>query len=373
MAENSQAAPVPIKVLVVDDSAVVRDPLLQALQQSGDIAVTGWAADAATTLEIVGAQRPDVVLLNAELARLDTLQLLRRLMRHRPLPVVISTALSARAADLTLGALEQGAVDFVLRPRPEIAHAAETYASEVVRKLKVAAGARVRPMGAPAPLRGRAPEATQVGSGNDTGIVQYRSTDHLIAIGAGIGGAAAVREILCRLPAEAPAMVISLPLPKVFSTAFAQRMNGSSPMTVHEARDGQSIQMGHIYLAPGDQHLLVVRDGARYRCRLSDADPVNHQRPSVDVLFHSVAQSVGANAIGVILSGAGSDGVMGLKALRDTGAATLAQDERSSVVWGMPGAAVQAGAAGQILPLEQIPAALQQLVAQRREGVAVRA
>jgi len=375
MNDNTATAGTPIRILVVDDIAAVREPLLQVLRCDADLELAGWAADVDTAQQLVQSLAPDVVLLNGELARVDTLPWLRRLLRQRPVPVLVSAAATPRSAALAFGALEQGAVDLVVRPRPELPAEQERYAGDCRRQIRMAAGARVRPLGASVSLRGASPVIAHTGQPglNDTGLMPFRGTDQLIALGAGEGGVAAVRDILCRLPAETPAMVIALSLPKVFSTAFAQRMNDASPLIVHEARDGQTIQMGHVYFAPGNQHLQVEREAKRYRCRLSDAHPVHHRRPSVDVLFHSVAHGAGARAIGVILTGAGTDGAMGLKALRERGAATLVQDERSSVVWGMPGAAIQTGAAGQILPLEQMADGLQQLVAQRRDAVAARA
>jgi two-component system chemotaxis response regulator CheB len=193
----------------------------------------------------------------------------------------------------------------------------------------------------------------------------FKTTEQLIAIGASTGGTEAIKEVLVGMSADAPAVVITQHIPKAFSTSFARRMDSLSPMTVFEAEDGQHIIPGHVYIAPGDQHLLVVRDGARYRCQLSDGPPVNRHRPSVDVLFRSVAQQVGRNAIGVLLTGMGDDGAQGLKEMRDAGAYTIAQDEKTSVVWGMPGEAVKRGGVDSILPLQAIPEKLASLAACR--------
>jgi two-component system chemotaxis response regulator CheB len=213
----------------------------------------------------------------------------------------------------------------------------------------------------------------QAASAARAGCLGYRTTDRVIALGASTGGTEAIRAVLARLPADMPAIVITQHIPHAFSGAFAARLNDCSSLSVQEAQDGQLITHGHVYIAPGDQHLAVERDGARYRCRLSDAPAVNHHRPSVDVMFESVATSLGANAFGVLLTGMGADGARGLKAMHDAGASTLAQDERSSVVWGMPGAAVHLGAVDHLVPLEQVAGELQRLVAAPQTPAVARA
>jgi two-component system chemotaxis response regulator CheB len=301
-----------IKLLIMEAAAPTQAMLTAIVNQNPDFTVVSGPPDVAPSHDTVLQLRPDVLLLSAELPRMDVLQFLRKLMRLAPIPVLVSSTLSPRGADITLSALELGAVDFVAKPRSESARAFEEYADAVMRTARIAQRARTRPMGAALTNRERTP--APIVPGDDTALLLYRATDQIVAVGAATGGVGAIREILCRLPAEAPAMLIAQPMPKALSAAFAQRMNSCSLMTVHEAMDGQSIQMGHVYLAPGGQHLLVER-----------------------------------------------------------GAATVAQDERSSVVWGMAGSAVNAGAAGQILPLEQIAGALLTLAAHGREGRAARA
>ncbi|MEA3196533.1 MAG: two-component system, chemotaxis family, protein-glutamate methylesterase/glutaminase, partial [Gammaproteobacteria bacterium] len=236
-----------------------------------------------------------------------------------------------------------------------------------ISKVKMAAHAQIRPLvDRPALI---------VADRHDAGVVlpkrgaptHFTTTDRIIAIGASTGGTEAIKEVLARLPADTPGIVITQHIPRAFSGPFAQRMDASSVLNVCEARDGQPILAGHAYIAPGDQHLLVVRDGARYQCRLSDGDLVNRHRPSVDVLFRSVAQSAGRNSIGVMLTGMGRDGAEGMKEMRDAGASTIAQDENTSVVWGMPGAAWQIGAAQSLHPLTQIAGRILDLAEGRAE------
>jgi two-component system, chemotaxis family, protein-glutamate methylesterase/glutaminase len=298
---------------------------------------------------------------------MDGITFLENLMRLRPMPVVMVSSLTQRGADVTLRALELGAIDFVAKPKIDIAGSLGSYADELIAKIKVAAVARVNPRSsAPRPAMQvdprRSADAVLPASG---GARVLRTTDRIIAIGASTGGTEALREVLSTLPPDAPAVVISQHIPAAFSKPFAERMNRSSAMSVCEAQDGQYILPGHVYIAPGDQHLLVERDGARYRCRLSNGPHVNRHRPSVDVMFRSVAQNVGPNAIGVLLTGMGDDGARGLREMLDAGSPTIAQDEASSVVWGMPGAAVKMGAAEQVLPLHRIPAEVLSLAADR--------
>jgi len=291
------------------------------------------------------------------------LQFLRNLMRLRPMPVVMCSSLTERGADVTLAALELGAIDFVTKPKVDVAHALEAYAAELISKVKVAAVARVRP------LVSRAPPANLAGvPQKPRSELHFRTTDQIVAIGASTGGTEAIREVLARLPPDAPGMVITQHIPRAFSAPFAARLNACSQLSVQEAQDGVLILPVQAYIAPGDLHLAVERDGARYRCRLRDHAPVNRHRPSVDVLFRSVAEHVGQNAVGVILTGMGADGARGLKDMRDKGALTIAQDEKSSVVWGMPGAAVALGAVDRILPIERIAQGLVRASGDRDEG-----
>lgn len=336
----------PCRVLVIDDSALVRQVLSELLAADPGIEVVGTAADPLLAREKIKRLNPDVLTLDVEMPRMDGLAFLENLMRLHPLPVVMVSSLTERGADTTLQALALGAVDFVAKPKLDIARGLEAYAEEIRSKVKMAARSRVR---ASASLLRRPVAAPSVPS-----TIGFRTTDRLIAIGASAGGTEAIRVVLESMPADAPAVVITQHLPASFSTAFAERLDKHSAMSVREATDGEAILPGHAYLPAGGRHLRIIRDGARWRCRVDDTAPVNLHKPAVDVLFRSVAQSAGANAIGAILTGMGEDGARGMMALKQAGAPTLAQDEASSVVWGMPGSAVRLGAVDEVLPLERI-------------------
>jgi two-component system chemotaxis response regulator CheB len=363
-----------IRLLIVDDSALVRKLLSEMLGRDPEIEVVGTASDPYAARERIKQLNPDVITLDVEMPRMDGITFLENLMRLRPMPVVMVSSLTQSGADVTLRALELGAIDFVAKPKIDVAGSLADYAEELIAKVKMAAGARVaaRPASAPRPAqlhpdkRHSADAVLPAASGRRV----LRTTDRIIAVGASTGGTEAIRELLEVLPPDAPAVVISQHIPAAFSKPFADRMNRCSAMAVCEASDGQYILPGHVYIAPGDQHLLIERDGARYRCRLSSGPPVNRHRPSVDVMFRSMAQNVGPNAAGVILTGMGDDGARGLKEMLGAGAATIAQDEATSVVWGMPGAAVKMGAAQHILPLHRIAAEVLTLTADRPSKVA---
>ena len=346
------------KVLVVDDSAVVRQLLTELLSRDPDIEVVGSAADPLLAREKIKRLNPDVLTLDVEMPRMDGLAFLENLMRLRPMPVVMVSSLTERGADITLQALALGAVDFVTKPKLGVAQGLEEYADEITAKVKAAARARVhgpaRPALRIAPAAGTAPSTGAVAT-------RFRTTDRLIAIGASAGGTEAIRVVLEQMPPDAPAIVLTQHIPAGFSRAFVERLDRHSAMLVREAQDGETILPGHAYLPPGGQHLRVIRDGARWRCRIDDGPPVNRHKPAVDVLFHSVAQNAGANAVAAILTGMGDDGARGLLELRQAGAATLVQDEATSVVWGMPGAAAKLGAAQEILPLDAIARRLLEL------------
>ena len=270
------------------------------------------------------------------------------------MPVVMCSSLTQQGADVALDALALGAIDFVAKPKVDVVRGITDTAQEIIAKVKVAAQARVRPLvDQPWPSVEDRHDADVV-LPKRSASTQFATTDRIIAIGASTGGTEAIKEVLVRLPADMPGIVIVQHIPKAFSGPFAIRMNASSDLIVCEACDGQPILAGHVYIAPGDRHLLVVRDGAHYQCRLRDGALVNRHRPSVDVLFRSVAQSAGCNSVGVILTGMGRDGAEGMKEMREAGASTIAQDENTSVVWGMPGAAWQIGAAQSLHALPQI-------------------
>ena len=355
------------KVLIVADSALVRRLMTEILESDREIEVIGAAADPYAAREKIKQLNPDVITLDVEMPRMDGITFLENLMRLRPMPVVMVSSLTEHGADVTLRALELGAVDFVAKPKVDVAGTLSDYADEITAKVKMAARARVtaRPSAPqPRPVQAVAPKysADAVLPAGAASKAVLRTTEKVIAIGASTGGTEALRELISALPPHAPAIVISQHIPAAFSGPFAERLNRASAMAVCEAQNGQYVLPGHVYVAPGDRHLIIERDGARYRCKLSDGPHVNRHRPSVDVMFRSVAQNLGPNAIGVILTGMGDDGARGLKEMRDAGAQTIAQDEQTSVVWGMPGSAVKLGAAEQVLPLHQIPAQLLEMV-----------
>ena len=361
-----------IKLLIVDDSALVRKLLSEMLSKDRDIEIVGTATDPYAAREKIKQLNPDVITLDVEMQRMDGITFLENLMRRRPMPVVMVSSLTQKGADVTLRALELGAIDFVTKPKIDVAGSLMGYAEELIAKVKVAATARVNArvshrstLNSMHPEKRRSADAVLPAASVKRVL---RTTDRIIAIGASTGGTEAIREVLEALPPDAPAVVISQHIPAAFSKPFAERMNRCSAMSVCEASDGQYIIPGHVYIAPGDQHLLVERDGARYRCRLSNGPHVNRHRPSVDVMFRSVAQNVGPNSVGVILTGMGDDGARGLKEMLEAGAPTIAQDEATSVVWGMPGTAVKLGSAQQVLPLHRIAQEVLDLTADHPNG-----
>ncbi len=333
----------PVRVLVVDDSALIRGLVPELLRADPGIEVVGTAADPYLARDKIKRLAPDVLTLDVEMPRMDGLTFLRNLMRLRPMPVVMLSSLTRGGAQVTLDALALGAVDFVAKPQLDVARGMAGYAAELAAKIRSAAAARV--------ARFVPPPTRALGAARPIG---YRTTERLLAIGASIGGTTALCEVLARMPADAPATVLVQHIPAAFSGSFAERLDRCSRMTVVEARDDQPLLAGHAYLAPGGRHLRVVRSGARWHCRIGDDDPVRRHRPSVDVLFESVAAHAGATAGAALLTGMGDDGARGLLALRRAGARTLAQDEASSVVWGMPGAAVALDAAQEVVALEAV-------------------
>ncbi|AXK73509.1 chemotaxis response regulator protein-glutamate methylesterase [Lysobacter sp. TY2-98] len=326
-------------MLVVDDSALIRQLMTELLSADPGIHVVGAAADPFIARDKIKQLNPDVLTLDVEMPRMDGLTFLQNLMRLRPMPVVMVSSLTQAGATVTLDALALGAVDFVPKPSIDVARGMNEYAAVLREKVHAAAHARV------ARIEPRPANAA---------ITSYRTTDRLLAIGASTGGTEAIREVLSAMPADAPAVVIAQHIPAQFSAPFAERLNRNSKMTVLQAEDGQQIMPGHAYVAPGGLHLRVQRSGARWLCRVSEDTPVNNHRPSVDVLFDSVAAHAGRNAAGALLTGMGEDGARGLLKLRDAGAATIAQDQATSVVWGMPGAAVARGAAQDVVPLGDV-------------------
>lgn len=352
-----------IRVLIVDDSALVRKLLTAIIGAYPDLEVIGAAPDPYVARELIKDLNPDVITLDVEMPRMDGLDFLERLMRLRPMPVVMVSSLTEANSEITFRALELGAVDFVTKPKSGIAQGLTEYGDEIADKIRAAAIARIRPR--PATVTdNKAKVATSSRSS------PWATSEKILCIGASTGGTEAIKEVLMTMPADCPGIVITQHMPPGFTRSFAERLNKLCAITVREAQGGERVLPGHAFIAPGDSHLLLQRSGANYMTQLSDAEPVNRHRPSVDVLFHSAAQCAGKNAVGVILTGMGKDGAQGLLEMRQAGASTLAQDEASCVVYGMPREAVLICAAEVVLPLEKIgEAALQKL---RAGGVAVR-
>lgn len=335
-----------IRVLIIDDSALIRKLLTEILSSDPQLEVVGTAPDPFIARSKIKQLNPDVLTLDVEMPRMDGITFLSNLMRLRPMPVVMVSSLTQEGAEVTLKALELGAIDFVAKPAVDISKELKAYSDVLCEKVKTAATARVNT------FKQKQSKTTPVCRPHKA--LSFKTTDQLIAIGASTGGVEAIKEVLLRLPANMPGIVIVQHIPGMFSKSFANRLNALTEIDVCEAEDGQRITTGCAYIAPGDRHLLVVRDGARYICKLSDAAPISRHKPSVDALFLSVAEHVGKNAIGVIMTGMGKDGSQGLLEMRNNNAQTIAQDEASSVVWGMPGEAIKAGAAEHIVPLSKI-------------------
>jgi len=333
-----------IRVLIVDDSALMRQMLSTLLASDPAIEVVGTAPDPLVAREKIKTLNPDVMTLDVEMPGMDGLAFLERLMTLRPMPVVMVSSLTARGAAVTLRALELGAVDVVCKPSDAAAGGLAARRGELIDKVKAAAVARLRPRGDAARPQPQKLAVTQI----------YRSSERLVAIGASTGGVEALRDIIVALPADAPPVVIAQHIPPRFSASFAERLNGLAAVRVKEAADGERILAGHAYIAPGDRHLRVRRSGAALVTHLDDGPLVSGHKPSVDALFHSVAQVCGGKAVGVILTGMGRDGADGLLAMRQSGADTLGEDESSCVVYGMPKAARDNGASQRELPLGRI-------------------
>lgn len=347
----------PIRVLIVDDSALVRKMLREILESDPDIEVVGVAADPYVAREKIKKLNPDVLTLDIEMPKMDGISFLRNIMRLRPMPVVMVSSLTQRGAAATLEALELGAVDYVGKPKSDFKNTIEQYADEIIAKVKIAATARVRPLEA----ADRRPVAKPRAARPKLPRPQEGPCE-MIAVGASTGGTEAIRELLESLPGDCPGVLMVQHIPKEFSGAFADRLNGCSALKVREARDGDPIQVGRGYVAPGGFHLTVKRDGDTLRCALNDSAKVNQHRPSVDVMFRSVAEVVGARSMAVLLTGMGSDGALGMQELHRAGARTIAQDESTSVVWGMPREAIHLGCVDETLALPDIPQRLQELL-----------
>lgn len=343
-----------IRILIVDDSALVRQTLTAIFSREPGFVVVGSARDPFEAREKIKALAPDVLTLDVEMPRMDGITFLKNLMRLRPMPVVMVSSLTEQGADASLEALEIGAVDFVTKPRIGTAEGLEELAHEICGKVRAAARARLEAK------RGAAARPAPLSKRQNNPLA---TTDRIIAIGASTGGTEAIATILASFPPDAPPVVIAQHIPELFSGRFAQRLDAATALNVREAKDGDPLVLGAAYVAPGNHHLGVVRSGAKYYCHVTQGDRVNRHRPSVDVLFRTVAVAAGRNAVGALLTGMGDDGAAGLKAMRESGAATVAQDKETSIVWGMPSEAVKLGAASEVVPLGRVAERLLALAA----------
>ena len=348
-----------IRVVVVDDSALVRGLLAEIIDRQPDMCCVGAAADPLLARDMIRNLNPDVITLDIEMPRMDGLDFLARLMRLRPMPVVMVSTLTERGAEVTLKALELGAVDFVSKPKIGVADGLRQLGADITEKVRTAARARVQRLATPsAPPSNAAtvPESTGASAGKPTALSSLGrlSTEKLIFIGASTGGTEATRELLVHLPPDSPAVMITQHMPPGFTKSYAARLNTLCRIQVAEAADGERILPGHAYIAPGGKHLSVDRSGANYVARVQEGEPVNRHKPSVEVLFDSAARVVGRNALGVMLTGMGADGAKAMRAMRDAGSWNVVQDEASCVVFGMPREAIAHGAAHEVLPLKQI-------------------
>ena len=342
-----------IRVLVVDDSALVRSLLSEIINREPDMRCVGAASDPLVAREMIRQLAPDVITLDVEMPRMDGIDFLGKLMRLRPMPVLMVSTLTERGAEVTLRALELGAVDFVAKPRIGVADGLRLLAEDICAKLRTAAQAQVRRLPSPAASAPQRPAAPGLGR---------LSTEKIVFIGASTGGTEATRELVMGLPADAPAVVITQHMPPGFTRSYAARLDSLCRIRIKEAADGDRILPGHGYIAPGGLHLTVERSGANYLARVRDGDPINRHKPSVEALFESAARVVGPNALGVMLTGMGADGAKAMKAMRDAGSYNICQDEASCVVFGMPREAIAQGAAHEVLPLQRIaPALLERL------------
>jgi two-component system, chemotaxis family, protein-glutamate methylesterase/glutaminase len=351
----------PIKVLIVDDSAIVRKIFTQELSKHGDIVVVGTAPDPYVARDKVVQLKPDVITLDIEMPRMDGLSFLRKLMKYHPVPTIIVSSLTQKNSEMALEAMEYGAVEVLAKPGGS--YSVGDMSIQLVEKIRAAAQVRMQ---VPQKLHGE-PERL-VGARDSFQSKSLSQTTHkVIAIGASTGGTEALKAVLTQMPPNSPGIVIVQHMPPRFTTAFANRLNSLCQIEVREARNGDTLLPGLALIAPGNYHMLVKRSGARYYVEVKSGPLVCHQRPSVDVLFHSVAQYVAANAVGVILTGMGADGAKGMLEMHSAGARNIAQDEASCVVFGMPKEAIRLGGVDRVMPLSQIPQMIFQMLAQTVE------
>lgn len=357
------------RVVVVDDSALVRSLLAEIINRQPDMECIGAASDPLVAREMIRNLNPDVITLDVEMPKMDGIDFLSKLMRLRPMPVVMVSTLTERGADVTLKALELGAIDFVAKPKIGVADGLRQLSHDITDKIRVASKARIhRPPPAPASMMSTGAHAVPTAHGTagahaprppaaprvTLASLGRLSTEKIFFIGASTGGTEATKEVLTALPADCPAVVITQHMPPGFTRNYAARLDGLCKIRVKEAEDGERILPGHAYIAPGGLHLSVEKSGANYIARVRDGDPVNRHKPSVEVLFKSAAACVGPNAIAVMLTGMGADGATAMREMRDAGAYCVAQDEATCVVFGMPREAIAAGAINEVLPLTKI-------------------
>ena len=350
-----------VRVLIVDDSALVRQTLTEILEADRDIDVIGSASDPFVAARRIQQELPDVITLDVEMPRMDGITFLRKIMAQRPMPVVMCSSLTEEGSETLMQALEAGAVDVILKPRIDTKQALLEAGMRICDVVKAAARARLRRQPG---TNGTRPEERSLVTKKLTADVilpppakrhaMARTTETVICIGASTGGTESLKVVLEALPIAAPGIVIVQHMPEKFTAAFARRLDGLCEMDIKEAADGDTVLRGQVLIAPGDKHMLLQRSGARYYVAVKEGPLVSRHRPSVDVLFRSAAHSAGANAVGIIMTGMGDDGAHGLAEMHQAGALTIAQDEASSVVFGMPKEAIALGAADKILPLHQL-------------------
>jgi len=341
------------RVVVVDDSALVRSLLTEIINRQTDMECIGAASDPYAAREMIRNLNPDVITLDVEMPRMDGIDFLSKLMRLRPMPVVMVSTLTERGAEVTLKALELGAVDFVAKPKIGVADGLKQLAEEITDKIRTASKARVSKPHAP-PVASTVAGAALPARPAAPASIGRLSTEKIIFIGASTGGTEATKEVLMNLPPDSPAVVITQHMPPGFTKSYANRLDGLCRIRVKEAVDGERVLPGHAYIAPGGFHLSVERSGANYIARVSDGEPVNRHKPSVEVLFESAARVVGQNALGIMLTGMGADGARAMRTMKDAGSYNVCQDEATCVVFGMPREAIAHGAAHEVLPLGKI-------------------
>jgi len=344
-----------IRVLIVDDSAVVRQTLSDVLSSDQDIEIMGTAGDPFVAAERISEEVPDVITLDIEMPRMDGLTFLQKIMAQHPIPVVICSSLAEEGAQSTLRALEYGAVDIITKPRMGSKQFLEESRTTICQVVKAAAAARVRPM---QPRRVAEPKLTADAILSPATHAMAETTEKVVAIGASTGGTEALKIVLEALPADCPGIVIVQHMPEMFTRAFAGRLDSLCSITVKEAESNDTVIRGLALIAPGNHHLLLKRSGARYYVDIKDGPLVCRHRPSVDVLFRSAARYAGQNAVGVILTGMGDDGARGMLEMKQAGATTIAQDEATCVVFGMPNEAIKRDAVDKVLPLEAVAGAI---------------